>query len=216
MSGWKRGGGWNKSHGTIEETPRIDSFEAGSIEGWGVLLVKRTGKTLVLDCDHYTEYGTHTKQEIVALRGKGWEQALDLTRIPSGFGGSRAFWLCPACGERRRYLYMTGAVFLCRKCAQLNYKSQQATRSASKYYYDKGVALVEKRLASWPLVRPDRFSFCDWIPARPRYMHQTTYRRYLARFLRYRKKHEDRQLAFLRKLLGPVEWARVVQLQEED
>lgn len=31
-----------------------------------------------------------------------------------------------------------------------------------------------------------------WLPERPWYMHQITYRKYLARFLRYRKKYADR------------------------
>ena len=69
------------------------------------------------------------------------------------------------------------------------------------YYYDKGVALVEKHLDAWPEFRPDGFSFCRWVPDRPRYMHQTTYRRYLARFLRYRQKHADRQMADMLRLL---------------
>ena len=207
MSWWNHNGGWNKSHGTVEKTPRIDSFEAGAVEGCGVLFAKRTGKILILDCEHYTEYGTHTEKEIVALLGEGWGQSLDLARIPSGFGGSRAFWLCPACGGRVRYLYQTGPMFLCRKCAQLNYRSQQATRSDSMYYYHKGMALVEKRLTCWPLLRPDSYFFGEWLPDRPRYMHQATYQRHLRRFLLYRRQHEARQLAFLRKLMGPVEWA---------
>ena len=69
------------------------------------------------------------------------------------------------------------------------------------YYYDKGVALVEKHLEAWPEFRPDGFSFCRWVPDRPRYMHQTTYRRYLARFLRYRQKHADRQMTDMLRLL---------------
>lgn len=216
MSKWRKNGGWNKSHGTVEKTPRIDSFEAGKIEGSSVLFAAQKGRTLVFDCDHYTEYGLHTEQEIVELWSEGWTQSLDLARIPSGLGGSRAFWLCPVCGGRVRYLYQTGPRFLCRKCARLNYKSQQETRSDSMYYYHKGMALVGKRLSCWPLIRPDRFSFGEWLPDRPRYMHEVTYRRYLVQFLRYRKLHETRQLALLRKLLGPAEWAELVRLQEQD
>ena len=58
------------------------------------------------------------------------------------------------------------------------------------YYYDKGVALVEKHLDAWPEFRPDGFSFCRWVPDRPRYMHQTTYRRYLAWYMRYQEKYQ--------------------------
>lgn len=127
---------------------------------------------------------------------------IKLSRKRNGYGGEQLFFLCPACGRRIRYLYLTGKTFLCRKCSRLNYQSQQETQSDSMYYYHKGVSLVEKHLDTWPRVRPDGFTFCDWVPDRPRYMHQTKYRRYLARFLRYRRQHEARQLADLRKLIG--------------
>ncbi len=196
-------GGWNKSHDQIEKTPRIDSFEARAVKDWGTLSANSDRKPLLFECERYTDYAGEGVQdrEIVELHNP-WEQSLDLTRIPSGFGGSRAYWLCPACGGRARYLYLTEAAFLCRKCARLNYRSQQETRSDSMYYYHKGMALVEKHLYRWPLVRPDGFSFCVWIPERPRYMHQTTYRRYLARFFRYQKKHADRQIEDIQRILN--------------
>lgn len=81
----------------------------------------------------------------------------------------------------------------------MNYKSQQQTRSGSMYYYDKGMALAEKHLDTW--IRPDGFIFCRWLPERPRYMHQSTYRRHLIRFLRYREKHSDRQMEDALKIL---------------
>ncbi len=195
-------GGWNKSHAQIEKTPRIDSFEAA--KGGGALFVCMDGKSQTIECDHYTDYGPDPEadQEIVELWKGEWNQTLELARIPSGFGGSRAYWLCPACGGRVRYLYLTEAAFLCRKCAHLNYRSQQETRSDSMFYYRKGMALVEKHLYRWPLVRPDGFSFCGWIPERPRYMHQTTYRRYLARFFRYQKKHADRQIEDMQRIMN--------------
>ena len=72
------------------------------------------------------------------------------------------------------------------------------------YYYNKGMALAEKRLDRWPLVRPDGFSFCRWMPDRPRYMHQTTYRRYLQRFTKYQRQHEKRLMEDMARLLnGP-------------
>ena len=198
MSRWR--GGWNKRRGTVEKTPRIDSYEAGTVEGWGKLFGFGGGKMLTFDCDRYTEYWP--EREIVEVWHKdGWCQTLELFRKVNGFGGSQAFFLCPACGERRRYLYQVGAAFLCRKCAGLNYKSQQETRSGSMYYYDKGVALVEKHLDTWPRERPDSFNFCRWVPERPRYMHQDTYKRHLARFMQYQRKHSARLMADMAKLL---------------
>ena len=41
VSRWRNNGGWNKSHGTVEKPPRIDSFEAGKVDElaqrWAVL-----------------------------------------------------------------------------------------------------------------------------------------------------------------------------------
>ncbi len=65
----------------------------------------------------------------------------------------------------------------------------------------KGVALVETRLATWPRVRPDGFSFCAWIPDRPKGMHKDTYLRYLRRFAKYQHQHQTRQMEDLAKIL---------------
>lgn len=200
-------GGWNKSHGTIEKTPRIDSFEVKEVRGWETLFASGNGRMTALDSHHYIEYAPQAERELVEIwhPKEGWSETLTLSRKANGFGGSQPFFLCPACGERRRYLYLSGATFLCRRCAELNYKSQQEARSGSMYYYGKGMALVEKHLDAWPLVRLDGFSFCDWVPDRPRYMHESTYRGYLARFLQYREKHANRQIADMLRLLKMFE-----------
>lgn len=202
MSRWRNNGGWNKSHGTVEKTPRIDSYETAGAEQ--TIFAECGGKMLAIDCDRYAERGPgpDVQREFVEMWGGRWSQTVELSRKVNGFGGSQAFFLCPACGARVRYLYFSGVIFLCRKCAQLNYRSQQATRSDSMYYYDKGVSLVEKHLYTWPRVRPDGFSFCQWIPERPRYMHQTTYRRYLRRFAKYQQHHQERQMEDMLKILG--------------
>lgn len=203
MSRWRNNGGWNKRCGTVEKTPRIDCFDSAISEGGGTLFVCADGITRLIDCDHYTEYGPRPEEdrEIVELWKGEWSQALELSRKENGFGGSQPFFLCPACGERRRFLYLTRAGFLCRKCSRLNYRSQQETRSGSMYFYHKGIDLAEKHLDTWPKVRPDGFSFCAWVPERPRYMHQTTYRRYLQRFAKYQDQHQRRQLEDMARML---------------
>lgn len=200
-------GGWNKRCGQIEKAPRIDSFEAGVIEGRETLFASGNGRMTALDGYRYIEYTPQAEREMVEIwhPKEGWNETLTLSRKANGFGGSQPFFLCPACGERRRYLYLTGATFLCRRCASLNYKSQQEARSGSMYYYQKGMAMAEKRLDCWPLERPDGFAFCDWVPSKPRYMHESRYRRYLARFLQYREKHANRQIADMLRLLKMFE-----------
>ena len=203
MFRWRNNEGWNKSHGTVEKTPRIDSFDSAISEGGGALFVCADGVTRLINCDHYTKYGPHPEEdrELVELWKGEWSQALELSRKRNGFGGSQPFFLCPVCGERRRYLYLSRTLFLCRKCSRLNYRSQQETRSDCMYYYQKGMGFAGKHLEP-PSFRIDGFGVCRWIPARPRYMHQFTYRRYLIRFLRYQEKHAERQVADMLKLLG--------------
>lgn len=201
MSGWRNNGGWNKTHGTVEETARIDSYEAAAVENCGTLFAYSGGRSMTFGCSHY--YGPGPNREVVKVwqPKDGWCQTIELSRKRNGCGGSQAFFLCPACTRRVRYLYQVGAAFLCRKCAQLNYRSQQETRSDSMFYYRKGVDFVEKRLDTWPRVRPDGFSFYRWAPPRPRYMHESTYRKYLRRFSRYQHHHQERQLEDMVKLL---------------
>lgn len=202
MSRWRNAGGWNKTHGTVEKVPRIDSYEVKDIGGWGTLFgYTGQGIPLVMDCSHDMVYAPNRDIETVEVWHDGWSEVIELSRKENGYGGYQTFFLCPACSERRRYLYQVGATFLCRKCAQLNYMSQQETRSGSMYFYHKGCDLVDKHLDAWPRFRPDGFSFCDWVPDRPRYMHQTTYRRYLRRFSKYQEQHQIREMADMMRIL---------------
>lgn len=204
VSRWRNNGGWNRTHGQVERVPRVDSFEAGEIDGCGALFGYTDGGIpLVLDCCHNTGCAPDGEWENLEIwhPKDGWSQILELSRKANGYGGSQAFFLCPNCGERRRYLYQVGATFLCRKCARLNYKSQQETRSGTLYWYEKGCTLVEKHLDTWPRVRPNGFDFCAWIPERPRYMHRSTYLKYLRRFAKYQHHHQIRELEDMMKIL---------------
>lgn len=158
--------GDTKAHGQIEATPRVDSFKLRDNGG--------------------------DRCQIVAGRHSGKSVWVRLSRKPNGFGGWQLFFLCPACGQRVRYLYYTGGGFLCRKCARLNYRCQQETRCGPLYYYRKGMTYAEKRLR--PLFLPfDPGDFSQWTPPPPRYMHEPTYLRYLARLRRYQQRHVARQ-----------------------
>lgn len=65
--------------------------------------------------------------------------AIELARTPCTFGGERLWWRCPAvgCGRRVAVLY-GGAVFACRHCYGLAYKSQREDAS------DRAIRKAEK------------------------------------------------------------------------
>lgn len=197
MYGINYSGGYNKTHGQIERMDRIDSFEAGRIEVRGVLIVTRGSETLSLICDHYD-------QELVELSypGSRWHDTLELTHVRSGFGGNRTFWLCPRCGQRARYLYFRKPGFLCRECAKLNYRSQQRTKSSINHYRD-GMKLAREKLRWEPLIDVMPMDFPHVTPDRPRYMHEATYQRYLARFRKYQAAY---QRDSLREMLSILRW----------
>lgn len=179
MYGMNYSGGDNKTHGQIEQTPRIDSFEAQNVQYRGTIFAYGGGKMVPLGCWH--------DEEVMELdRG----DVLELARTANHFGGSRAYWLCPRCGRRCRYLYFKDHRFQCRECAKLNYRCQQRTKDSTNYARD-GLKLAKERLGWEPPFDICPAGFPYVTPDKPRYMHQTTYRRYLARYRRYQEKYND-------------------------
>ena len=195
---WNSAGGWNKTNGQVEQTPRIDSFELALTHTWGGIFCGHKYLDIYQDEEYCEIYPPD-----------GYKIRLGHKR--NGYGGQQTFFLCPHCGARVRYLYLGGRMgFLCRKCAKLNYKSQQQTKD-SMIYFDKGMEYAKAHLSPppWPL---NGFSFCTWLPDKPRYMHGSTYRKHLIRFLRYQKRHGARTLSDLMRIIGPKGRAEVKRL----
>lgn len=195
MYGMNYSGGDNRTHAQVERAERIDSFEAGKVEGSGTLF---SNSMLPLDCGHFMK----DDEEIVELSKGSWFTNLKLTRTPSGFGGSCAYWLCPRCGKRVRFLYFKNRGFLCRSCARLNYRCQQRTKGSTNHARD-GLKLARDKLYWEPPfdICPAEFPYVT--PDRPRYMHQTTYRRYLTRYRRYQEKYQRESMREMLAILRP-------------
>lgn len=193
MYGMNYSGGDNRTHGQIERALRIDSFEAGHVQSWGTIFAYGGGQMVPLDCGHFTG-----DEEVVELSSA----TLELTRTPSGFGGSCAYWLCPRCGKRVRYLYFKNRGFLCRDCARLNYRCQQRTKDSTNHVQD-GLKLARDKLYWEPPfdICPAEFPYVT--PDKPRYMHRTTYHRYLARYRRYQEKYRRESMA---EMLAILRW----------
>lgn len=201
MYGVNFSGGRNRMHDQIERADRIDSFEAGKVEGRGLLIAFRGDELLSLHCEHFRDLKLGREIVELSYQGSRWRDALELARVRSGFGGSRAFWLCPICGRRARYLYFKGRRFVCRGCANLNYRSQQRTRDSLNHAYD-GIELARKKLRWQPLIDVAPMDFPYVTPDKPKGMHETTYRRYLARYSRYQEKYRRDSLREMLSILG--------------
>lgn len=199
MYGMNYSGGDNRTHGQVERAVRIDSFEVGKIppDDWRALYACWKGKMIPLDCWR----SLWADRETVELSRSQWSVMLELTRTPSGFGGSCAFWLCPCCGHRVRFLYFKGQGFVCRECAKLNYRCQQRTRDSVNPAYD-GIRFAREKLHWEPLIDVVPADFPYMTPDRPKGMHRRTYYRYLARYRRYQEKYRRDTLRAMLAILG--------------
>ncbi len=62
--------------------------------------------------------------------GEDWkdvEEKVHLTRTNCNYGGTRQWFICPGCGRRIAVLVSAGTYFLCRRCYDLSYSSQNET-----------------------------------------------------------------------------------------
>lgn len=108
-------------------------------------------------------------------------------RLPCNYGGFRYFFKCPLCSKRMRLLYFTHNVFLCRKCLNLGYATQQL-RTSRRYQYldDKLKELIKKKGGD-----------CDFNQKPPR-MHSATFKKFRDKRFDYEDKAQQALAAELR------------------
>ena len=97
------------------------------------------------------------------------EYPVRLDQTPCTYGGTRAWFLCPAVGCERRVaiLYLSGRYFACRHCYRLAYASQQ--ESQAQRAIRKAQKIRIKLGGSGSLDKP--------FPKKPKGMHWRTYER---------------------------------------
>ncbi len=59
-----------------------------------------------------------------SVNGESAEQRVELDRTACNYGGARPWLRCPLCGRRVGVLFLRGARFKCRHCANVAYGSQ--------------------------------------------------------------------------------------------
>lgn len=102
---------------------------------------------------------------------KDYDYRVRLSRSTCHYGGSRPWFVCPACGRRVAILY-GGSVYACRRCHQLAYESQRETSG------DRAIRKADaiRRRLGWPagIALP--------MGDRPKNMRHTTYLRLLQQY----------------------------------
>lgn len=106
----------------------------------------------------------HRSWEGEPWKDESYHVSIDWTAC--NYGGTRAWFICPAvgCGRRVAVLY-EGGIFACRHCHQLAYDSQHEPPHSRAL--SRAQAIVEKLGGRW----------ADGFPDKPKGMHWRTYRR---------------------------------------
>lgn len=173
MGGWGSGG-HNRTHGTVEDHERLDSFE---LRPW-----LNDAEEPHEICDPVF-YGSHR----FALH---WVDGVDGSP-------SRLYFGCPRCKRRVRYLYRRGGSYVCRRCLGANYASQQATKGSIEEVRRRMRDLVENDLGYtwWKRDHPNAgIEDLTNIP-KPRYMR---WAKYHALMMRYQGLQNEYRRAFFR------------------
>lgn len=161
------GGGGNKTHGQIEKFPKLDSFRVSDIEGAFTVNWPSGGSIRI-------EATPDIMRLLYRYRGEAIQEPVRISTVPNNYGGARAFFLCPGCGRRVRFLYLRWGRFRCRGCARLNYRSQQLTKDEF-YPYDAAVKLLCERFRVPEDQIPVPMDLPYFIPERPKGMRWATY-----------------------------------------
>ena len=106
--------------------------------------------------------------------------ALPYCEVQNNYNGkTRVYFRCPSCYMRVRFLYARSARFTCRKCARLNYVSQQMSEDVMRAYYKARKLLRNKLHYTKDFAPIDMACLC--VP-KPKGMHTKTYHRYMRQF----------------------------------
>lgn len=131
----------------------------------------------------------------IHLNGIG---TLHLETSPCHYGGVRYYFSCPECAGTCRKLALGMEGLKCRKCYDMNYYSQQHTKT-DPYYYMWQMEAICKRID--PSYSQD--SGIDMLfPSKPKYMKFRAYDRYYKQFRYYQDKANQVWLEGCRTRLG--------------
>lgn len=168
-----------KTHESTERFLSLDSYQFNTALNSGKLPIKCGNDTFIITVD------SEKVTLIFHISGEpeNTEQTLYFDTVPNNYGGIRGYFLCPFCGERIRKVYLYKGLFQCRRCAKLNYPSQQVTKGmdAAALKMEKAVMAICPEAAK---MSPHDLTYLH--PDKPKGMHYDTYYRRLKVFYQAR------------------------------
>ncbi|MGO2082481.1 hypothetical protein [Vagococcus sp.] len=113
------------------------------------------------------------KRKTITLTG----QRIDITYQPSNLGqGEVPFFICPVCDKPRREMYLKSCEWLCYKCHDFTYHSQQRTRNSYWYWVRRAEKEARKIDLDFRIKGFNDFMNHRWLfPYKAKYMQQRKY-----------------------------------------
>ena len=126
-------------------------------------------------------------------RGEDRQTWLDFAYSDTPFGGRRAWWACPSCKRRCGVVY--GPMFVCRKCAGVDYYKSQQT-GGPLVTVENRLSRIRRKLGATDGATDER------PPDRPKYMHHKIYARLAAEYLELQRESKALWLEDLVRYVG--------------
>ena len=188
MGGYNSGG-HNRTHKTVENYRRIDSFA----------FYHHLMGDKYLSCKNNVKYrGTsgniiyHVQDKTAEIETGGLCVPLKLSRVPGIDGWSiRLYFHCPYCGRRVRYLYDFRSHYVCRHCLNANYKIQQTSGMDKLRKQMENVVVKKLKYDWWRYDNPGASIFELYNIPKPQYMRWEKYAEYLHEYQRLQREYEE-------------------------
>lgn len=201
MGGWGSGRYWERDDrkGNTGEHLRLDSFYFGKY----IPLMRQKNKESLKSSIRWSDgsqigFTLFLNHIIVGYTiGSEPERAnirdtIYFNSVPNNYGGhDRIYFTCPCCDCRSRCLYLHIGHFKCRKCACLNYTSQQMTKN-EMLEARKTITFLQDKFNEtsdiWQKI------VIGYIPPRPKGMHTKTYEKLLMELFELQKKYAKKRI----------------------
>lgn len=127
---------------------------------------------------------------------------IQVTNTPCNYGGIRYWFICGSCYEKVGVLYFTGQCWECRKCGNLVYSSQLASKTDFWYWYLKAFKVARQIDNDFWI---DGFDFLFrhlyLFPSKPKYMKWSKYNKLREQFNEYAERGNKLNRKEMKKIL---------------
>lgn len=181
-------GGRNKTHATVEDYNRIDSFAFYShLMGDEYIRYK---DTVNYPSAISPDIVVHVQERTMEIQTGTHYSPLRLSKVPGINGqGIRVYFECPHCGRRCRYLYKKQGDSMCRKCLGANYQIQQRRGMRKLILQMKKIVETDLDYTHWRMDNPGSGIQDLYRIPKPPYMRYERYAELVTEYRRLQDQH---------------------------